>query len=300
MEQARAEPRSPASEEGPSSLPYASVAARASAAILDLVAVYLLFVIALVAAAGLVPFGASFEWLLPALAVAIPWLYFAGFESSAAKATPGKRQLSIIVTDAKGARISFARASLRFVGKIPLLATFGLALFTIYLDPRRRALDDMIAGTRVLDAEAAAPAGPRPWWRKAIVPVIVIGVVGWLGKTALDAQNDFHQRSRITMAMAPGENARSLVTEFYQRTGKLPQNSAEAGLPPASDSATEALSSVAIRDDGLVVITLARNHDWPNGGEITFVPARTPDGKSLKWRCHSTMPAKIIPAACRD
>lgn len=78
------------------------------------------------------------------------WLYNALMHASSWQATLGKRVMSIIVTDLEGNRISFAKATLRFIGK--LISTF--LIFLGYLlaafTPRRQALHDMIGGTIVL------------------------------------------------------------------------------------------------------------------------------------------------------
>src|SRR5450830_1300823 len=95
---------------------YAGIAKRCWAGIIDLFACYLLIVICVMAIEfGLAGTSADVAlWIGPLL---IYWLYFAGFESSAARATPGKRASRIVVTDVLGARISFARASVRCPGR---------------------------------------------------------------------------------------------------------------------------------------------------------------------------------------
>jgi uncharacterized RDD family membrane protein YckC len=78
------------------------------------------------------------------------WLYFASFESSSWQATPGKKILGLKVTDLAGNRLSFARASLRFFGKLlsQFLLFFGFVMagFT----QKKQALHDMMAGCLVL------------------------------------------------------------------------------------------------------------------------------------------------------
>jgi uncharacterized RDD family membrane protein YckC len=80
----------------------------------------------------------------------ICWLYFAAFESSVWQATPGKRMLGLYVTDLNGKRISFARATGRYIGKaleqVTLFIGFVMAGFTA----KKQALHDMIAGCLVL------------------------------------------------------------------------------------------------------------------------------------------------------
>jgi len=84
------------------------------------------------------------------LAVMMSWLYFASFESSRWQATPGKRLLGLVVTDTKGHRISFARASGRYFGKLLSEALFFIGFFMAGITPHKQALHDMIASCLVL------------------------------------------------------------------------------------------------------------------------------------------------------
>ncbi len=84
------------------------------------------------------------------LAIIIGYLYFAGFESSERQATLGKRALGIYVTDLDGNRISFGRASLRYIGKIVSTLTIFVGYIMVAFTARKQALHDMIANTLVL------------------------------------------------------------------------------------------------------------------------------------------------------
>ena len=78
------------------------------------------------------------------------WVYFSVLESSAWRATVGKKILGLQVVDLAGKRLSFARASGRFFGKIlssmTLLIGFLMAGFTA----RKQALHDILAGCLVI------------------------------------------------------------------------------------------------------------------------------------------------------
>lgn len=83
--------------------------------------------------------------------LAASWLYFALLESSAAQGTYGKRMLGLKVADMEGKRVSFARASGRFLSKIisgflPFAIGYIMEAFT----ERKQALHDMIASTIVV------------------------------------------------------------------------------------------------------------------------------------------------------
>ena len=95
--------------------------------------------------------GLGFVAALILVLIAGSWLYYAGTESSSWQATLGKKALGLYVTDLEGLRISFARASGRFFGKILS------GHFTIYIGyimagftAKKQALHDMLASCLVL------------------------------------------------------------------------------------------------------------------------------------------------------
>ena len=80
----------------------------------------------------------------------IGWLYYAGMESSSRQATLGKSLLGMTVTDLRGQRISFLRATGRYFAKflsaLILMIGYIMAAFT----ERKQALHDKLADTLVL------------------------------------------------------------------------------------------------------------------------------------------------------
>lgn len=88
------------------------------------------------------------------LVVLLPgyWLYYAGMESSPFEATVGKITLRLRVTDLDGHRISFARATLRYLGKLVSLGTFLIGFLVAIFTQRKQSLHDFMAETVVVDA----------------------------------------------------------------------------------------------------------------------------------------------------
>jgi uncharacterized RDD family membrane protein YckC len=84
------------------------------------------------------------------LLIVIPWVYFAGFESSRSQATPGKLLMRIVVTDLEGNKPSFARVTLRHFAKIISTLVIFLGFLMIGLTEKRQGLHDKIAGCLVL------------------------------------------------------------------------------------------------------------------------------------------------------
>ncbi len=80
----------------------------------------------------------------------IRWVYFAYMESSARQATFGKEALGLMVIDGEGHRISFARATGRWFGKLISWATFGIGFYLIGFTGKKQGLHDLIADTYVV------------------------------------------------------------------------------------------------------------------------------------------------------
>lgn len=81
--------------------------------------------------------------------VVISWLYFAIMESSKLQATVGKLAVGVVVTDLKGERITFARATGRYFAKILSSLIFGIGYIMAAFTSRKQGLHDMVASTLV-------------------------------------------------------------------------------------------------------------------------------------------------------
>lgn len=87
---------------------------------------------------------------LTILSIGISWLYMAGFISSKWQATPGMKILSLKVVNYGGERVSFARATVRYIASWVSGALFMLGYVMVAFTPRKQALHDYIAETLVL------------------------------------------------------------------------------------------------------------------------------------------------------
>jgi uncharacterized RDD family membrane protein YckC len=84
-----------------------------------------------------------------ALGFAIQLGYYAYFESSEKQATLGKQAMGLTVTDMNGDRITFGKAAIRFLAKIPSGLILGIGYFMQPFTEKRQALHDIISGTLV-------------------------------------------------------------------------------------------------------------------------------------------------------
>jgi len=99
------------------------------------------------------------ERLAAVATLAAVWLYFAFLESSPAGATIGKQAFYLqVLADRGHQRISFLRASWRWLARWLSSASFLLGYLIQPFTPRKRALHDLLAGTVVIARAPAARA----------------------------------------------------------------------------------------------------------------------------------------------
>lgn len=80
----------------------------------------------------------------------VEWLYFAGMQSSTKQATLGQMMLGVQVTDLGGGRISFGRATGRYLASWLSAAILCIGFLMAVFTERKQALHDLIAGTLVV------------------------------------------------------------------------------------------------------------------------------------------------------
>ncbi|HUJ32405.1 MAG TPA: RDD family protein [Candidatus Acidoferrum sp.] len=87
---------------------------------------------------------------LALIALVVNWLYYSLLESSAWQGTLGKKALGLEVTDLAGHRVSFARATGRFFGRIISGLILGIGFIMAGFTERKQALHDMLASCLVI------------------------------------------------------------------------------------------------------------------------------------------------------
>ena len=85
-----------------------------------------------------------------ALATALYWIYFAGFNSSSWQATPGKRLFGYKVVDLNGNQIDFAVATKQHFATILSTIPLFFGFLMIFWTKRRQGLHDILAKTVVI------------------------------------------------------------------------------------------------------------------------------------------------------
>jgi uncharacterized RDD family membrane protein YckC len=88
--------------------------------------------------------------LLLLASIVATWLYTSILQSSSRQATVGKMALGLIITDLDGNRISFARASGRYLATFLTNLTLGIGYLMVIWTKRKQTLQDKVAGTVVI------------------------------------------------------------------------------------------------------------------------------------------------------
>jgi uncharacterized RDD family membrane protein YckC len=96
----------------------------------------------------------SAQIIAAAINIVIAWLYFSILWSSSPQASLGMMALGMKVTDLDGGRISFGKATLRYVVQFVLSLLLGIGFIVgalwVAFDARKQALWDKAAGTFVV------------------------------------------------------------------------------------------------------------------------------------------------------
>ena len=147
----------------------------------------------------------ALTWIL---CIGLGWLYSALMESSKYQGTLGKMALGIKVTGPNGERISFARATGRFFGKMISGMTLYFGFYMAGFTQKRQALHDMMANTFVIDKKqpegAELPAlpfskgfcitsvivalAPMAMYVMSIILVIIAGIAAGMNETQPNIQ----------------------------------------------------------------------------------------------------------------
>ncbi len=129
---------------------YAGLGIRSIATFIDLVIVFILL---LIPEMFLFSFNFSdFDLNIYRLLIGFgSWVfYYSTFESSVYQATPGKIMLKLKVVDLFGKSISFVRATFRCLSVFISIVPFGLGIWYISTDGKKRGWHDLIAGSYVV------------------------------------------------------------------------------------------------------------------------------------------------------
>lgn len=171
-------------------------------------------------------YGSMFA--LQLVGLVIFWLYFSIMESSKLQATLGKMALGIKVTDEKGNRISFGRATGRTLGKLISYMIMYIGFLMAGFTARKQALHDFMASTLVVE-KTYQPGEPLPEG-KSHITALVLTIIGLAALCILPFILLFVAVMHLPDAPASSRTAPAAVSDTFQKDMQETEKSMDATL----------------------------------------------------------------------
>ncbi|WP_440224626.1 RDD family protein [Dokdonella sp. MW10] len=272
--------------------------------------------------------------LVYVLLIVLAWLYFAKLESGTGQATFGKRIMGLKVTDDRGNRISFGRATGRFFGKIVSGMIFNIGYMMAGWTGRKQGLHDMMANTcvvfRTVEPGRPLPAvrPPMPWygWLLNVLPFLaaigysvfvgqMVGTMAALQGAGMGSSNPFEESSLpAEVTSVPGfggDNAEadkaavqaglSGITAEIEGIKAEAAQAAQAGecLSDERTSSNPWIDSIQLggyTPECSVTVRLSSSSDIPFAARIERIEWTLSNGE---WSCSSSMDSSYLPWPCQ-
>jgi len=241
------------------------------------------------------------------------WLYAALFQSSKLQATPGMLALGLAVTELRGERIHFARATGRYFATLVSAIILYFGYFMIGWTQRKQALHDMLAGTLVvrknslqvfreqrLQPEQTLPGGGLPGWAIAliVVGVLFIPITAIVAAIAIPVYQDHLVRAQISEGFVFGGGAKAAVAEYYAQHGVFPAGNVDAGLAQPQSISGQYVASVTVTDGRIFIRYGKQANRAINGHALVWIPRDESVG--ILWSCQGQdISRQYLPKQCR-
>ena len=138
--------------------------------------------------------GSLFDLLWPPLLAfaVLGALYHVVFEASLRQATPGQQAFRLRVVDVAGQRVGALRALSRHVAGALSWLTLNLGHALALVSPHKRALHDMVAGTRMVQVSGGTALPAWGWaWLALQVLALLWTTAAWASASAAAMQAAF-------------------------------------------------------------------------------------------------------------
>ena len=229
------------------------------------------------------------------LGLILGWLYYAIMESSAKQATLGKIAMGLVVTDKRGNRLTFGRATARYFARClsGIILTIGyiIAAFT----EKKEALHDMIAGTIVYQRQPSK-AG-------RIIAVVLANLIKLYGLiflfgllTAIVLPSFLHHANKANDKQSEAKQYIASMNkgqqDYYVEMAEFSNNISDLGLEIKSETENYSYNISKVNYSRYVISTAtAKNEQLKSYSGIVYLD----DNNTTSMICETDEPSLTAP-----
>ena len=132
--------------------------------------------------------------------------------------------------------------------------------------------------------------------------MIVVAIIGILAAIAIPAYQNYTKRSHVSEGLSLAGGAKASVSEFYSSNNRFPDTNLSAGLATAATIKGNAVTSVAVgndgsEDEGVIKVTYG-DKVGTNAPTLILSPSTSTGG--IEWKCkRGTIAQELVPSNCR-
>ena len=228
------------------------------------------------------------------LGLILGWLYYAIMESSAKQATLGKIAMGLVVTDKRGNRLTFGRATARYFARwlsgIILMIGYIIAAFT----EKKEALHDMIAGTIVYQRRASKAGRIIAVLATFIGLIFLLGLLTAIGLPSFLLQANKARQSEAKQYIASINKGQQ---DYYAEMAEFSNNISDLGLEIKSETENYSYNISKVNYSRYVISTAtAKNEQLKSYSGIVYLD----DNTTTSMICETEEPSLTAPTDFED
>ncbi|HVI55393.1 MAG TPA: pilin [Luteibacter sp.] len=129
--------------------------------------------------------------------------------------------------------------------------------------------------------------------------MIVVTIIAILAAIAIPQYKDYLVRTQASEGLVAASGAKAAVWEYMHNTGRFPPSNVSAGLPADTSISGKYVSSVALQQTGVILISYqtADASDVLKPETMSLSPID--NSGSIGWTCKSTLANRYLPTTCR-